>query len=346
MAQQAHKKNEQEALKALIEKGRREKQLDESEVLGLFEDPDSAEARALLEELEDESGTVKLSKRKADRIRGWERILECKAEGDVVEGVCMRKIKGGLLVDIGVPVFLPASQVDIRRPGDIGEFIGKTVRATILKIDEERRNIVISRRKLIEVEREDAKKALLARWPVRARAPQRLWFEEDGLCLTVLTGEAETILSAMADERFDAWFLDGFAPARNPAMWSPELLRHVGRLSAPGARLATFTVAGEVRRGLEAAGFAVEKKPGFGGKRERLVVQFRLGMAFGAVGDLTEPRDQSECLGAQRKLPANQPSRLAGAVHTLVMRADEVRNLRRATGDTGQERSADRRMLL
>lgn len=115
----------------------------------------------LLEELEDETGTVKLSKRKADRIRGWERILETKAEGDVVEGTCMRKIKGGLLVDIGVPVFLPASQVDIRRPGDIGEFIGKTVRAVVLKIDEERRNIVISRRKLIEVEREDAKKALL-----------------------------------------------------------------------------------------------------------------------------------------------------------------------------------------
>ena len=61
-----------------------------------------------------------------------------------------RKIKGGLLVDIGVPVFLPASQVDIRRPADIGEYIGKTIEAQILKIDEQRRNIVISRRKLIE----------------------------------------------------------------------------------------------------------------------------------------------------------------------------------------------------
>ena len=61
----------------------------------------------------------------------------------------MRKINGGLLIDIGVPVFLPASQVDIRRPSDIGEFIGRNVRAVILKIDEERRNIVISRRKLV-----------------------------------------------------------------------------------------------------------------------------------------------------------------------------------------------------
>ncbi len=115
----------------------------------------------LLESLEDDTGAVQLSKRKADRIRGWERLLQTKKEGDVVEGKCTRKIKGGLLVDIGVPVFLPASQVDVRRPGDIGEFIGKTIRAQILKIDEERRNIVISRRKLIEDERQEAKRRLL-----------------------------------------------------------------------------------------------------------------------------------------------------------------------------------------
>ncbi|MHC4127444.1 MAG: 30S ribosomal protein S1 [Planctomycetota bacterium] len=115
----------------------------------------------LLEELEDDTGAVRLSKRKADRIRGWEKILETKREDDVVEGKCMRKIKGGLLVDIGVPVFLPASQVDIRRPSDIGAYIGKMIRAVILKVDEERRNIVISRRRLIEKEREAAKNDLL-----------------------------------------------------------------------------------------------------------------------------------------------------------------------------------------
>ena len=117
----------------------------------------------LLEEVEDQSGLIKISKRKADRIRGWERILETTKEGDVIEGKVMRKIKGGLLVDIGVPVFLPASQVDIRRPSDIGEYIGRVIRAAILKIDHERRNIVISRRKLIEQEREDAKRELLDR---------------------------------------------------------------------------------------------------------------------------------------------------------------------------------------
>ena len=132
-----------------------------------FENYDALEIgdiiEVLLEELEDETGAVRLSKRKADRIRGWEKIIETKKEDDIVEGKCMRKIKGGLLVDIGVPVFLPASQVDIRRPSDIGAYIGRTIRAVILKVDEERRNIVISRRRLIEKEREQAKLKLLAR---------------------------------------------------------------------------------------------------------------------------------------------------------------------------------------
>ncbi|MBM4051708.1 MAG: 30S ribosomal protein S1 [Planctomycetes bacterium] len=115
----------------------------------------------LLESLEDAEGAVVLSKRKADRIRGWEQILVTRKEGDVVEGKVLRKIKGGLLVDIGVPVFLPASQVDVRRPGDVGDWVGRMMRALILKIDTERRNIVISRRKLIEDEREEAKKRLM-----------------------------------------------------------------------------------------------------------------------------------------------------------------------------------------
>jgi len=115
----------------------------------------------LLEEVEGGAGTVAISKRKADRIRGWERIINEKGENDEVEGKVMRKIKGGLLVDIGVPVFLPASQVDIRRPQDIGIYIGKTIEAQILKIDTERRNIVISRRKLIEDRRAEQRKKLL-----------------------------------------------------------------------------------------------------------------------------------------------------------------------------------------
>ncbi len=116
----------------------------------------------LLESMEGEGGLIQLSKRKADRQIAWQKIVDTTKEGDPVEGTCMRKIKGGLLVDIGVPVFLPASQVDVRRPHDIGEFIGRSIRAEILKIDTERRNIVISRRKLIERERGEAKRRLMS----------------------------------------------------------------------------------------------------------------------------------------------------------------------------------------
>jgi small subunit ribosomal protein S1 len=115
----------------------------------------------LYDGMEGENGLVQLSKRKADRQLSWQRIMDTTKEGDVVEGMVTRKIKGGLLVDIGVPVFLPASQVDIRRPGDINDYVGRKIRAEILKIDLERRNIVISRRKLIETERDAAKKRLL-----------------------------------------------------------------------------------------------------------------------------------------------------------------------------------------
>jgi small subunit ribosomal protein S1 len=115
----------------------------------------------LLEDFEDEFGLVLLSKRKADRIREWEKIINTHAEGDIVKGKVVRKIKGGLLVNIGVNVFLPASQVDIRRPPDIGLYIDREIECVILKIDEARRNIVVSRRKLIEEQRETLKRDLL-----------------------------------------------------------------------------------------------------------------------------------------------------------------------------------------
>lgn len=115
----------------------------------------------LLEEVEDDFGLIMLSKRKADRVREWERVIKNHREGDVVKGGVLRKIKGGLLVNIGVNVFLPASQVDIRRPQDIGTYIGKDIECVILKIDEARRNIVVSRRKLIEDRRTELKQKLL-----------------------------------------------------------------------------------------------------------------------------------------------------------------------------------------
>jgi small subunit ribosomal protein S1 len=131
-----------------------------------FEDPSAivpgTEVEVLLEEIESNTGFISLSKRKADRIRGWERVISTHREGDVVKGTVVRKIKGGLLVDIGVPVFLPASQVSLRRTGDIAEFIGREIECKIIKIDEARMNIVVSRRKLIEEQRERQRADLLS----------------------------------------------------------------------------------------------------------------------------------------------------------------------------------------
>src|SRR5438067_3112515 len=120
------------------------------------------EVQVLLDAVEDETGGVVLSYRKAKRQKEWEDVIAKHKEGDVVQGPVTRKIKGGLLVNIGVNVFLPASQVDIRRPPDIADYIGKTIECKILKIDEARRNIVVSRRKLIEDLRTEMKEKLLA----------------------------------------------------------------------------------------------------------------------------------------------------------------------------------------
>jgi small subunit ribosomal protein S1 len=120
------------------------------------------EVEVLLEGMEDETGEIVLSRKKAHRMRAWEMVISKYHEGDVVGGKVTRKIKGGLLVDIGVNVFLPASQVDIRRPNDIAEYIDRDIQCMILKIDEGRRNIVVSRRKLIEITREQLKRNLLS----------------------------------------------------------------------------------------------------------------------------------------------------------------------------------------
>ncbi len=120
------------------------------------------EIEVLIEDIATDTGYLQLSKRKADRLRGWERVISTHKEGDIVKGIAVRKIKGGLLVDIGVPVFLPASQVSLRRTGDIADFIGKEIECKIIKIDEARMNIVVSRRRLIEEQREKLRAELLS----------------------------------------------------------------------------------------------------------------------------------------------------------------------------------------
>jgi small subunit ribosomal protein S1 len=120
------------------------------------------EIEVLLEAVEDETGAVVLSYYKAKRQKQWREVVEKHKEGDVVSGVVARKIKGGLLVNIGVHAFLPASQVDIRRPQDIAVYVGQNIECKIAVIDEARRNIVVSRRKLLEDRREELKTKLLA----------------------------------------------------------------------------------------------------------------------------------------------------------------------------------------
>ena len=115
----------------------------------------------------------------------------------------------------------------------------------------------------------DLSALLVSRWPGRARSFHRIDLPEVSATIDLAVMDVETALGEWSG-RADAWFLDGFSPALNPAMWREEILALVAARSAPGARAATFTVAGSVRRGLAAAGFAIDKRPGFGRKRERL----------------------------------------------------------------------------
>lgn len=114
-----------------------------------------------------------------------------------------------------------------------------------------------------------AAEALLAVWPEPTPGFHRLELPGFNATLDLAVGDVIWALAQWAG-RADAWFLDGFAPSTNPDMWSAPVLDALAARSAPGARLATFTVAGSVRRGLAERGFAVEKRPGHGRKRERL----------------------------------------------------------------------------
>ncbi len=127
---------------------------------------------------------------------------------------------------------------------------------------------------------------LLRAWPDGRQGFHRIDFPEHGALLDLWIGEAEDGLVAWSGHA-DAWLLDGFAPAKNPQMWSDTLLQHVGHHCAPGARLATFTVAGSVRRSLTQAGFSIGKRPGYGRKRERLEARRP---EAGRLGDAESPK--------------------------------------------------------
>lgn len=116
--------------------------------------------------------------------------------------------------------------------------------------------------------------ALLAQYPPPCSGFHRLSFDDGAVTLTLLFGDAATAL-AQLDARVDAWYLDGFAPAKNPQMWSDELFRVIASHSHAATTFATFTAASRVQKGLQAAGFTLHKAPGFGRKREMLKGHFR-----------------------------------------------------------------------
>lgn len=130
-----------------------------------FNDPNELQLgndiEVLLDRAEGEDGQIVLSREKARRQRQWEFILEHCEEGSIVEGKVIRKVKGGLMVDIGMEAFLPGSQIDNKRIKNIDDYVDKTYDFKILKINIERKNIVVSRRELLEEERSSKKAELL-----------------------------------------------------------------------------------------------------------------------------------------------------------------------------------------
>lgn len=130
-----------------------------------FSDPEQvyldAEVEVLLDQAEDDNGQIVLSREKAERLRQWEYILEHCEEGSIVKGRVLRKVKGGLMVDIGMEAFLPGSQIDNKRIKNLDDYIGKTYEFKILKINIDRKNVVVSRRELLEAERISKKAEVL-----------------------------------------------------------------------------------------------------------------------------------------------------------------------------------------
>lgn len=119
----------------------------------------------------------------------------------------------------------------------------------------------------------DLSKQLLDQYPTATPGYHTLSFANGRIKLILMFGDAAECYSKL-HAKVDAWYLDGFAPSKNPEMWSPQLFEQIGRLSKPGTTFSTFTAAGMVRRGLQAVGFDVRKQKGFGRKREMLVGEF------------------------------------------------------------------------
>lgn len=119
------------------------------------------EFEVLVESKENEDGLIVVSKKKAEKAQGWSKIVNQCNEGDIVEGKVIRKVKGGLMVDVGIEAFLPASLVALKGFGNVNQVLGQTLKFKIVKMNKPRRNIVLSRKDAILKEREAAKEKII-----------------------------------------------------------------------------------------------------------------------------------------------------------------------------------------
>lgn len=119
------------------------------------------EVEILLEKLEDDEGMIVLSKEKAAHKQNWDKIVAVFEEGGLVRGKVKSAVKGGLMVNVGVEAFLPGSQVDIIPPKDLSEYVGNIYEFKIVKVNDDRKNIVLSRREVIEAERSERRQKFL-----------------------------------------------------------------------------------------------------------------------------------------------------------------------------------------
>lgn len=120
-----------------------------------------AQIEVLIDQLEDPEGNVILSYEKAKALRAWDEIMKLYEENKPVEGSVTHKVKGGLSVDIGIPAFLPGSQIDLQRVTDFDQYVGQTITAHVIKINRKRGNVIISRRKYLNEQRSESRKKIL-----------------------------------------------------------------------------------------------------------------------------------------------------------------------------------------
>lgn len=120
-----------------------------------------SEVEVILDQLENPDGNVILSYEKAKAMRAWDDIMKLFEENKPVEGTVTHKVKGGLSVDIGIPAFLPGSQIDLQRVTDFDKYVGQIIQASIIKINKKRGNVIISRRKFMNEQRSETRKKIL-----------------------------------------------------------------------------------------------------------------------------------------------------------------------------------------